>query len=206
MKDYLHEIARELVPVLLVMVLTAGCGAIFREETLVGEAEVVELRAVHEARQTALCAVPHSSPSVTPSPRGAEDARRGESEPQATQKPERSVTPEERELMAQIVFLEAGAECADGQQGVAEVILNRRDNAGFPGNIREVVFSEGQFTSAGYLELAKPVKEHYEAVDRALAGDAPVLEPDVVFFNTTPENDRVFAKIGGHYFCREYIW
>ncbi len=173
--------------------------------------DAAELRAQHEARQTAQSAECWGqAPRPTGKPHGPQASptayTSAEEPPEPQPEPKYSVTPEERELMAQIVYLEAGAECADGQRGVAEVILNRCDNAGFPDDIREVVFAEGQFASAGYLELAKPVKEHYEAVDRALAGAAPVLEPDVVFCNTTPENDRVFAKIGGHYFCREYVW
>lgn len=129
-----------------------------------------------------------------------------EPKPAPEPQPKYSVTPEERELMAQIVYLEANTESAEGQQAVAEVILNRRDNERFPDTIREVIFAPGQFTSAGYLEWAKTNADNYAAVDAALMGDAPILEPDVVFFSQQGENDRVYAKIGNHVFCREYIW
>lgn len=121
------------------------------------------------------------------------------------------VTSEERELMAKIVWLEARGESPEGQQAVAEVILNRVAADNFPSSVEEVIF-EGQdghgavqFTTAAYLESATPGEAQYEAVGQALYGTA-VLPMDVVYFSTSGENDRVWGRIGGHIFCYQYEW
>jgi len=112
---------------------------------------------------------------------------------------------ESRELMAQVIYLEARGESQKGQQAVAEVILNRVLSDGFPDNIIEVLWEEGQFSVMRYISEADPGEEQYAAIDAALYGD-PVLDADVVFFDAYPENERVFCVIGSHVFCREYIW
>lgn len=121
------------------------------------------------------------------------------------------VTGEECELMAKIVWLEARGEPLEGQQAVAEVILNRVAAENFPNSVEEVIF-EGQdgrgavqFVTAAYLDTAEPTAQQYAAVGQALYGTA-VLPMDVVYFSTGGENDRVWGKLGGHVFCYQYEW
>ena len=112
-----------------------------------------------------------------------------------------SVTEEERELMARVVYLEARGEPAEGQQAVAEVILNRvRDNR-FP----EVIYQDAplQFTVSPLLDQAEPGEAQYAAVDAALHGE-PVLPEDVLYFDTEPINENVWGTIGHHVFCGPY--
>lgn len=121
------------------------------------------------------------------------------------------VSREDCELIAKIVYLEARGEPLEGQQAVAEVILNRVAADNFPDSVEEVVFQgmDGngalQFTTARYLDEAEPSDEQYAAVGQALYGE-PVLPADVVFFSTTGENSRVWGAIGGHIFCYQYEW
>ncbi len=206
---------RDELPGIVLACISGLCFALFiwliGELPLVGAETQAELAETQQAREFEPETAPLSPPvkleetkiPLTAEPEEPEDP---EPEPAPEPQPKYSVTAEERELMAQIVYLEANTESAEGQQAVAEVILNRRDNARFPDTIREVIFAPGQFTSAGYLEWAKTNADNYAAVDAALMGDAPILEPDVVFFSQQGENDRVYAKIGNHVFCREYIW
>lgn len=121
-----------------------------------------------------------------------------------------SITEEEKELLARLVWAEARGESAVGQQAVAEVVLNRRAAGNFPNSIREVIFeghgtSRPQFSTAALLDQAEPTAAQYEAVERALQG-ANILPMDVVYFSRGAENDRVWGTIGKHVFCYQYIW
>ena len=116
-----------------------------------------------------------------------------------------ALTGEERELIARVIYLEARGEPAEGQQAVAEVILNRVAAENFPDSVEDVVFQEGQFTAAGFIEKAAPGEAQYAAVDAAVYGE-PVLPMDVVYFSRQPENGNVWGTIGGHVFCYQYVW
>lgn len=120
------------------------------------------------------------------------------------------ITPSELDEMASIIYLEARNQSAAGQQAVAEVILNRVINDGFPNTITEVIHqgeSSGvlQFTTVQILHTAKPTIEQYRAINEALYGDN-ILPSDVVFFSRKGENDRVWGTIDDHVFCYEYDW
>jgi len=112
---------------------------------------------------------------------------------------------EERNLMASVIYLEAGNQSARGQQAVAEVIFNRVINENFPDNVNDVLWQSGQFSVMPNLSASKAGQEQYDAIDAALYGQL-ILDPDVVFFSRGAENNRVWGWIGDHVFCREYIW
>lgn len=116
----------------------------------------------------------------------------------------------ERQEMAGIIGLEADNRCAEGQQAVAEVILNRVISPDFPDTVHDVLHQgEGtprpQFSTIDNLASAEPVAAQYEAIDAALYGTS-ILPEDVVFFSRNGENDRVWGKIQDHVFCYKYIW
>lgn len=117
------------------------------------------------------------------------------------------ITEDERELIARIVYLEASGEPAEGQQAVAEVILNRVAAENFPDTVADVVYQENpqQFTTAAFVGEAEPGEAQYEAVDAAINGEA-VLPLDVVYFSQQPENGNVWGTIGGHVFCYQHTW
>lgn len=115
------------------------------------------------------------------------------------------VTDEEIELMARIVHLESNNQPFEGQQAVAECILNRIWADNFPDTAQEVIYSAGQFTTAEGAARAVPTLENYMAVMAALYGE-PVTPLDVVYFNGVPESRYVWRQIGGHVFCYQYPW
>lgn len=120
------------------------------------------------------------------------------------------MTPEEREELAAIVYLEAGNQSAEGQQAVVEVVFNRVLHSAFPDTVHDVLHDgEGtnipQFSTVYAIGSAEPTQAQYDAIDTALYGDT-ILDADVVFFSRNGENDRVWGRIGDHIFCREYIW
>lgn len=116
--------------------------------------------------------------------------------------PDMELTWEEQQLLAKVIWVEARGECAEGQQAVAEIVLNRLCSDHFPDTLQEVIYGEGQFRSAPFLEDATPWQAQYDAIDDALSGPN-VLPEDVVYFATYPVNDNVWGEIGGHIFCYE---
>lgn len=114
--------------------------------------------------------------------------------------PEIQLTYEERQLLARVIWVEAQGECEEGQQAVAEVVLNRMASPDFGNTLRGVIYGEGQFRSVPYLEDAEPHQAQYEAIEAAIYGPY-VLPEGVVHFATYPTNNNVWGQIGGHIFC-----
>ncbi len=110
------------------------------------------------------------------------------------------LTQEERDMMAKLICMEAESEPFEGQQAIAEVILNRLASGTFQSTIQGVIHAEGQFRAADRLYAAKPTHIQYEAIDRALNGPY-VLPIGVVFFGTYQTNENVWGTIGNHTFC-----
>lgn len=113
------------------------------------------------------------------------------------------LTAEEKSLLARMVWVEAQGEPFEGQQAIAEVVLNRLVADNFQSSIKSILYADNQFRSTAYLDEAKPTSTQYEAVERALNGPY-ILPIDVVFFATYPVNGNVWGEIGGHVFC--YQW
>ena len=114
--------------------------------------------------------------------------------------PDIELTYEEKMLLARVVWVESRGEPAEGQQAVAEVILNRLASDSFPNSLRSVIYADGQFRSVAYLEEATPEQAQYDAIERAIYGPY-VLPEDVVHFATYHATKNVWGQIGGHYFC-----
>lgn len=110
------------------------------------------------------------------------------------------LTWEEQQLLAKLIWLEARGEPQEGQQAVAEVVLNRLVSGKYGSTISQVIHAEGQFRSVPFLKDAEAWQAQYEAIDRALRGPN-VLPIDVVHFATYAENENVWGRIGGHIFC-----
>lgn len=115
-----------------------------------------------------------------------------------------TITPEDIELLARLAWREARGEKILGMRLVIEVVFNRVLSDHFPNSIYEVLYQPGQFTPyGGALELddITPTEAQYEAVRQAIE-ETPILEPDVVFFATSPLYGDIFLHVGGHYFTR----
>lgn len=116
-----------------------------------------------------------------------------------------TLTMDERELLARMVWVEARGECFEGQQAVAEVVLNRLVASNFQDSIESIIKAQGQFNSAKFLDEAEPNQTQYEAVEQALKGPY-VLPINTVYFSThAPANGSVWGWIGGHCFSRQWI-
>ena len=115
-----------------------------------------------------------------------------------------TLTMDERELLARMVWVEARGESEEGQQAVAEVVLNRLVAGNFQSSIESIIMAEGQFNSSKFLDDAEPYQTQYEAVERALKGPY-VLPMNVVYFAREPVNTMVWGWIGGHCFCAQWL-
>jgi len=124
-------------------------------------------------------------------------------DPSNARYPHIELTLEEKRLLARVVWVEARGECDEGQQAVAEVVLNRMASNSFPDTLREVIYAEGQFRSVPYLDEAEPYQAQYKAIERAMYGPY-VLPEEVVHFAGYKTTDYCWGQIGGHYFC--YDW
>lgn len=113
------------------------------------------------------------------------------------------LTQEDKDLLARLICGEGESEPFEGQQAIAEVVLNRLAADNFPDSVKSIVYAENQFKSADHLYAEEPTHIQYEAIERALYGPY-VLPIDVVFFATYPVNDNVWGQIGTHTFC--YQW
>lgn len=113
--------------------------------------------------------------------------------------PDVTLTWEEIQLLARVIWVESRGECAEGQQAVAEVVLNRLVSDNYADTLSGVIYAENQFNSVPFLDDAEPGQAQYEAIDRALYGPY-ILSMDVVKFANYVVNDDIWGQIGGHYF------
>ena len=110
------------------------------------------------------------------------------------------LTDEETTLLARLIYVEARGECEDGQQAIAEVVLNRYTSGLFGNSLTNLINDESQFVPRKLLKEAKPGQAQYEAIDRALYGPY-VLPKEVMFYGRVRTTDSVWGNIGDHIFC-----
>lgn len=113
------------------------------------------------------------------------------------------LTDEETKLLAKLIYVEARGESEEGQQAIAEVVLNRLVSGDFGNSITNMINDESQFVPHRLILTAKPSQAQYEAIDRALYGPY-VLPIEVTFYGTVRTTDSKWGTIGGHIFC--YPW
>lgn len=149
-----------------------------------------------------------STPPIPPSP-PEEPATEATPEAVPSESPGRygaiQLTDAETDTLARVIWLEARGEPFEGQQAVAEVVFNRMLSPAFPDTLDEVIYQEGQFSTAERVQSAEPTEAQYIAISTALSGPS-ILPLEVVFFSQKGENDNVWGTIGGHVFCYPYYW
>lgn len=109
----------------------------------------------------------------------------------------------DRYLLANLIYCEAGGEPYEGQVAVGAVVVNRMLSSKFPDTLVGVIYQKRQFApvASGRLELAlsinKATPSCYQAADEAMAGKTNV--GNCLFFRT-PIPGLVGIDIGGHVF------
>ena len=106
----------------------------------------------------------------------------------------------DKELLAALIFCEAGNQPYEGQVAVGAVVMNRVRSGSYPDTISDVIYQPGQFSPAmsGWLDsvLASGgyTDSAMQAAADALAGSNPV--GDCMYFNTGGSG----LQIGDHFF------
>ncbi len=105
-----------------------------------------------------------------------------------------------QELMASIIFCEAGNQPYEGQVAVGAVIMNRVRSSAYPNSIEGVIYQSGQFgpASTGWLDRVRNSRGYtasaMQAANDALAGANPI--GGCLYF----DQGGYGMKIGAHYF------
>ena len=108
-----------------------------------------------------------------------------------------------QELLASIIYCEAGNQPYEGQVAVGAVVMNRVMSSVFPDTIVGVIYQNRQFepVSTGRLALAlardDATSACYQAADAAMGGQTTV--GNCLFFRT-PIEGLTGQQIGGHIF------
>lgn len=114
-----------------------------------------------------------------------------------------SLTEEEIDLLAKIVWLESCGEPQEGQEAVVEVIFNRMVSDKYPDTLYDVLSQKNpvQFCSWKNRDIAKPTEKEYQSIENVLNGNTNILRNDTLYFSTEPLTSRLDVMIGGHSFC-----
>ena len=108
----------------------------------------------------------------------------------------------DRDLLACLIYCEAGNQPYTGQVAVGAVVINRVRSAAYPNTVSGVIYQPRQFTPAGSGRLATRLSlgatsACYQAADEAMSGATPV--GNCLYFRTViPEINGTI--IGDHVF------
>ena len=106
----------------------------------------------------------------------------------------------DKELLAAIIFCEAGNQPYEGQVAVGAVIMNRVKSAVYPNSVSEVVYQSGQFGPAmtGWLDSVRYSAGYtpsaMQAAIDAMSGSNPI--GDCLYF----DQGGMGYQLGDHYF------
>lgn len=126
----------------------------------------------------------------------AKEARKREAKKKAVD----AVSEDTKNLLASIIFCEAGNQPYEGQVAVGAVVMNRVKSGVFPGTIEEVVYQSGQFVPAftGWLDQVRSSGGYtvsaMQAATDAISGANPVGE--CLYFDRGGSG----IQIGDHFF------
>ena len=127
--------------------------------------------------------------------------------------PDKTYTDEELEILALIVYQEAGGDRVsdDTRRLVAQVFLNRVNDSRFPDSFYEVATADRQYGRLYWTGIVWPdrasaqAEEHaveraYKIAQEVLESDEPVCPEDVIFQAEFVQGD-IYAEQDGMYFC-----
>lgn len=127
--------------------------------------------------------------------------------------PDKTYTDEELEILALIVYQEAGGDRVsdDTRRLVAQVFLNRVNDSRFPDSFYEVATAERQYGRLYWTGIVWPdrassqaeahaVERAYKIAQEVLESDEPVCPEGVIFQAEFVQGD-IYTEQDGMYFC-----
>lgn len=163
----------------------------------VNAAHTAYLIRVEEERKAAEEAQRIAEEQAAAEARAAEEAAAAQA---AAEAQAASVAASEQELLAALIYCEAGNQPYEGQVAVGAVVMNRVRSGSYPNTITEVIYQSGQFGPAmtGWLDSVLASGSYSDtarqAAADAIAGSNPV--GDCLYFG----NGNWGIQIGDHYF------
>lgn len=116
-------------------------------------------------------------------------------------------TPEELDLLARLIWVEARGEPFEVQIGVAAVVINRVQSSIFPNTIHDVIYQRGQFPPVYTSKIEHPASPStLRAAKQALLGEDPT--GGALYYNAASTRSSFFRSrpgqrvIGGMLFTR----
>lgn len=104
------------------------------------------------------------------------------------------------ELLASIIFCEAGNQSYEGQVAVGAVVMNRVNSTSYPNTIEEVIYQSGQFTPAmtGWLDRVRTSACYTDAAKQAAKDALTGVNPigNCLYFDQGGSG----MQIGDHFF------
>lgn len=94
-----------------------------------------------------------------------------------------NITPEDRETLARLVYLEGNVESLECQKAIASVVINRMYSGYWGNTINSVIYARNQFTPASQIQYTTPTAINYEAVDYVLTNGV-TLPTYVLYFRS----------------------
>ena len=120
-------------------------------------------------------------------------------ETESTESAASSVSSSDLDLLAALIYCEAGNQSMEGKIAVGQVVMNRVASSSFANSIHDVIYESGQFTPAYSGQLAGVVgsapSDCYDAALAAMNGEGTV--GGALYFNTGSGKGN---KIGAHQF------
>lgn len=109
----------------------------------------------------------------------------------------------EIELLAHLIYGEAGDQSDDCQLAVGSVVLNRVAHKSYPNSIEEVIFQRGQYacTWDGNFDR-EPSKQAWDNAKWLLENES-ILPENVIYQSQFVQGSGVYQQIGTEIFCYE---
>nr|DAY14358.1 MAG TPA: Cell Wall Hydrolase [Caudoviricetes sp.] len=108
------------------------------------------------------------------------------------------------EILARIIYAEAGDQSTLGKEAVGNVVMNRVKSPKYPNSVKEVVFQPKQFKGTLHPNYTKPILAENMEIARDIYNGKEVIPDNVLFFkmnnDPTQWGLKEYRVIGDHTF------
>lgn len=115
----------------------------------------------------------------------------------------KSLNSEDAELLARLVYAEAGDDSDETQIAVASVILNRVASDSYPDTIAEVIYQEGQYPTVESGAIDQEPDERARENAQYVYQNGSQIPSNVLYQSGDIQGSGLWAQLDGEYFCYE---
>ena len=95
------------------------------------------------------------------------------------------ITPEERHMLARLLYLEGGSTSRKCQKMIMEVVFNHYENRGRKTSLTDIVYSKNLFSPASRINSTKAQQTQYDIVDEICRDGVTILPSNVLYFRAS---------------------